>query len=73
METLKIFGLILLFGLVYGFVSNNDYHKMFATETLIRYNCNRVLSSWVQEAPPEVFEECKLGEKEYVYVKTFKE
>jgi hypothetical protein len=68
METLKLFSLVLLFSVVYGIVSDDDYHKTFDKPEIIRYNCNSLKYS---EVPKEVVENCNKSEREYIYVKTY--
>ena len=59
METLKVFSLVLLFGVVYGFVSDDDYHKMFDKAEEIRYNCDMLVGGWHPDVPVKVIEECR--------------
>ena len=47
-------------------MSDDDYHKRFDKQELIRYNCNSLKYS---EMPKEVFEKCVSSEREYIYVK----
>jgi hypothetical protein len=58
-ETLKVFGLITLFAVVYGAVSDDDYHKMFDKTTVIRYNCDMLIGGWHPDVPREVIEKCR--------------
>lgn len=67
METLKVFSVLFLLAGAYLFVGDDDYHKKFDKQELIRYNCNSLKYS---EMPKEVFEKCITSEREYIYVKT---
>jgi hypothetical protein len=68
METLKVFSVLFLLAGAYLFVGDDDYHKKFDKQELIRYNCNSLKYS---EMPKEVFEKCITSEREYIYVKTY--
>jgi hypothetical protein len=68
METLKVFSVLFLLAGAWLFVGNDDYHKRFDKQELIRYNCNSLKYS---EMPKEVFEKCITSEREYIYVKTY--
>jgi hypothetical protein len=59
METLKVLGLVSLFAIVYGFISNDDYHKMFDKPEKVRYNCDMLIGSWHPDVPPEVINQCR--------------
>jgi hypothetical protein len=59
METVKVFSLVLLFSVVYGLVSDDDYHKMFDRPQEIRYNCDMLIGSWHPDVPVKVIEECR--------------
>jgi hypothetical protein len=59
METLKIIGFMLLFAGIYGFISNDDYHKMFDKPKEIRYNCDMLIGAWHPDVPPQVIKECR--------------
>ena len=67
METLKLFSIMFILAGAYLFVGDDDYHKKFDKQELIRYNCNSLKYS---EMPKEVFEKCITSEREYIYVKT---
>ena len=66
METLKVMSLVFILGGAWLFMSDDDYHKKFDKQELIRYNCNSLKYS---EMPKEVFEKCVSSEREYIYVK----
>jgi hypothetical protein len=68
LEYLKISFFILIFAGLYGFVNDDDYHKRFDKEVLVRYNCDMTA-----DVPREVIEKCKFSERSYVYVKTYQE
>lgn len=59
METLKISGLILLFAIIYGFISDDDYHKTFDKPQEVRYNCDMLIGSWHPDVPLQVIKECR--------------
>jgi hypothetical protein len=59
METLKVFSLVILFSVVYGLVSDDDYHKMFDRPQEVRYNCDMLIGSWHPDVPVKVIEECR--------------
>lgn len=50
---------ILVFWTVYGFVSNDDYHKTFDIPEVVSYNCDMLIGGWHPDVPPKVIEECK--------------
>lgn len=68
METLKIFTLVFLLAGAYLFVADDDYHKKFDKEVLVRYNCDVTV-----DVPEEVIQKCKFSERNYVYIKTYQE
>jgi hypothetical protein len=70
METLKVFSLVILFGVVYGLVSDDDYHKMFDNSQEIRYNCDMLIGDWHPDVPVKVIEECRKLKREQ-YAKTY--
>ena len=70
METLKVFSLVILFVLVYGLVSDDDYHKMFDTAQEVRYNCDMLIGDWHPDVPVKVIEECRKMKREQ-YAKTY--
>ena len=59
METIKVFGLVFLFAIVYGFISNDDYQKLFAKEDKVEYNCDMLIGSWHPDVPQKVIQECR--------------
>ena len=67
METLKVFSVLFLLAGAWLYAGDDDYHKRFDKQELIRYNCNSLKYS---EMPKEVFEKCINSEREYIYVKT---
>jgi hypothetical protein len=68
METLKVFSVLFLLAGAWLFAGDDDYHKRFDKQEIIRYNCNSLKYS---EMPKEVFEKCITSEREYIYVKTY--
>lgn len=68
METLKLFTGLFLLSAAYLFMWDNDYHKSFDKQTIVRYNCD-ILN--MQEVPQEVIDKCKVSERNYVYIKTY--
>jgi hypothetical protein len=70
METLKVFSLVILFVLVYGLVSDDDYHKMFDNSQEIRYNCDTLIGDWHPDVPVKVIEECRKLKRE-LYAKAY--
>lgn len=58
-ESIKLVFLILLFSTVYGYVSDDDYHKVFDIPELVRYNCDIVQNEWNVNVPPKVIDECR--------------
>ena len=59
METLKVFSLVILFSVVYGLVSDDDYHKMFDKPQEVRYNCDMLIGGWHPDVPVKLIEECR--------------
>jgi hypothetical protein len=58
-ETLKLIAAILAISTVYGFVQNEDYHRMFDKPVTVRYNCNMLLGGWHPDVPTQVTDECR--------------
>jgi hypothetical protein len=58
-SSLKVVGFILVLTLVYAFISNDDYHKMFDKPQGIMYNCDMLIGSWHPDIPQKVIEECR--------------
>lgn len=65
METIKVFGLVFAFALVYGFISDDDYQKLFAKDNSVRYNCDMLMGGWHPDVPPKVIEECRNLKRKY--------
>ena len=59
MESLKIFGMILMLGMVYSFMSDDDYHKRFDKPMIIRYDCRMLIDGWHPDVPTEVIDACR--------------
>ena len=59
METVKVFSLVILFSVVYGYINDDDYHKMFDRPQEVRYNCDMLIGSWHPDVPQKVIEECR--------------
>jgi hypothetical protein len=57
-ESIKLVFFILLFSTIYGYVSDDDYHKVFDIPELVRYNCDMVQNNWSPNIPPDVVDEC---------------
>jgi hypothetical protein len=57
--TIKMFATILAFFVVYGFVSDDDYHKIVARITPIKYNCDMLIGGWHPDVPAKVIEQCR--------------
>jgi hypothetical protein len=70
METLKVFSLVILFSVIYGLVSDDDYHKMFDKPQEVRYNCDMLIGDWHPDVPVKVIEECRKLKREQ-YAKTY--
>jgi hypothetical protein len=58
-EPLKLIAGILLLSTVYGFVQDEDYHRMFDKPVTIRYNCDMLLGGWHPDVPTEVIDGCR--------------
>ena len=72
-ETIKMFAAIVAFIVVYGYVSNEDYHEMFDKATPIKYNCDMLIGGWHPDVPREVIDKCRTSERNYVEIKAYKE
>lgn len=68
-ESIKLVFLILLFSTVYGYISDDDYHKAFDIPEVVRYNCDMLVGDYYPDVPTSVIDECK-KKKEYD-VKTY--
>lgn len=68
-ESIKLVFLILGFSTIYGYISDDDYHKVFDIPELVRYNCNMVQDEWNPNVPPQVIDECR--KKKVNDVKTY--
>jgi hypothetical protein len=68
-ESIKLIGLILAFSTVYGYLSDDDYHKVFDIPEVVRYNCDMLLGGWHPDVPIKVIEECR--KKKVDNVKTY--
>ena len=58
-EFLQIMVLVLGFSTIYGWVSDDDYHKAFDIPQVVRYNCDMLLGGWHPDVPPKVIDECR--------------
>jgi len=58
-QTIQLFSCIVAFALVYGFVSDDDYHKIFDRTETIKYNCDMLIGGWHPDVPTKVIEECR--------------
>ena len=58
-EGIKLIFLILGFSTVYGYVSDDDYHKVFDIPEVVRYNCDMLLGGWHPDVPAKVIDECR--------------
>jgi hypothetical protein len=58
-ETLKLIAAILAISTAFGFVQNEDYHRMFDKPVTVRYNCNMLLGGWHPDVPTKVTDECR--------------
>lgn len=58
-EGIKLVFFILLFSTVYGFISDDDYHKVFDIPEVVRYNCDMLVGGWHPDVPAKVIEECR--------------
>ena len=65
--------MIIFIGVVYSFISNDDYHKSFDKLKIIRYDCTIINEGWATEVPFEVIDACHKTDERYVNVKTYKE
>jgi hypothetical protein len=68
-ESIKLIGLILSFSTIYGYLSDDDYHKVFDIPEVVRYNCDMLLGGWHPDVPIKVIEECR--KKKVDNVKTY--
>ena len=58
-ESIKLVFFILAFSTVYGYISDDDYHKVFDIPELVRYNCDMLVGDWQPDVPPKVIDECR--------------
>ena len=58
-EFVKVFGCIILFVIVYGFIQDEDYHLKFDKHPVVRYNCDILLGGWHPDVPVNVIDECR--------------
>lgn len=66
-----VYTILIVFG-AYGFVSNDDYHKMFDKFDPVMYNCDIVMQEWQPHVPRKVINECsELMMKEHIRAKTY--
>ena len=68
-ESIKLVFFILSFSTVYGYISDDDYHKEFDNVQQIQYNCDMLIGNWHPDVPPKVIDECK--KKKVNDVKTY--
>jgi hypothetical protein len=50
---------ILVFSTIYGYISDDDYHKTFDNTQIVRYNCDMLMGGWHPDVPIKVIEECR--------------
>jgi hypothetical protein len=55
---------ILGFSTIYGYVSDDDYHKAFDIPQIVRYNCDMLIGGWHPDVPLKVIEECRKKKSE---------
>ena len=58
-EPLKLIAAILLLSTVYGFVQDEDYHRLFDKPVTVRYNCDMLLGGWHPDVPTYIIDECR--------------
>lgn len=58
-EGAKLIVFILAFSTLYGYLSDDDYHKAFDIPRVVRYNCDMLMGGWHPDVPPEVIDECR--------------
>jgi hypothetical protein len=56
---LRIVLAFILFASIYGYISDDDYHKTFNFPHVIKYNCNVLIGGWHPDAPQKAMEECR--------------
>ena len=71
MESIKFIGMLAFILGVYALMGDDDYHKMVDKPTIIRYNCNDVISSWNPNVPDEVVRKCNESNERIIRVKTY--
>jgi len=71
-RALTVFGL-LIFLAVYGFISDDDFHKRFDETKIIVYNCERVLDGVYVNISSEIYNKCSDPMRRNVIVKAYKE
>ena len=50
---------LVLFSSIYGYLSDDDYHKMLDGEHIVQYNCNMLIGGWHPDVPSKVIDECR--------------
>ena len=58
-ESIKLVFCILAFSTIYGYISDDDYHKAFDIPQVVRYNCDMLVGGWHPDVPLKVIEECR--------------
>ena len=58
-ESIKLIFFILGFSTIYGYISDDDYHKAFDIPQVVRYNCDMLVGGWHPDVPLKVIEECR--------------
>lgn len=58
-EGIKLVFFILGFSTVFGYLSDDDYHKVFDIPEVVRYNCDMLLGGWHPDVPAKVIDECR--------------
>ena len=58
-ESIQLIFFILGFSTIYGYISNDDYHKVFDIPEIVRYNCDMLIGGWHPDVPVKVIEECR--------------
>lgn len=63
-ESIKLVFCILVFSTIYGYISDDDYHKAFDIPQVVRYNCDMLIGGWHPDVPLKVIEECRKKKRE---------
>jgi hypothetical protein len=58
-ESIKLVFCILAFSTIYGYISDDDYHRAFDIPEIVRYNCDTLVGGWHPDVPPKVIDECR--------------